>query len=93
MRWGVGEVTWVRPLHSILCIFDGKIVPVEFGGVKASNVTYGHRFLAPAAITITNPAEYESALEKAHVIADRDKRKAEILQEAEKNRGSKKSGD
>jgi len=75
MRWGAGEVTWVRPLHSILCIFDGKVVPVSFGGVKAGNTTRGHRFLAPDVITISNPVEYESKLEKAFVIADRDKRK------------------
>jgi len=89
MRWGAGEVTWVRPLHSILCIFDGKIVPVEFGGVKAGNTTRGHRFLAPKEITISKPQEYEAALEKAFVIADRDKRKAEILKQAEKVAASK----
>ncbi len=78
MRWGAGSEIWVRPLHSILCIFDGKVVPIEFAGIKASNVTYGHRFLAPAAITINNPEEYEASLEKAYVIADREKRKANI---------------
>ncbi len=83
MRWGSGSSTWVRPLHNILCIFDGKIVPVEFAGVKASNVTYGHRFLAPQAITINKPEEYETALEKAFIIANRDKRKAEIFKQAE----------
>jgi glycyl-tRNA synthetase beta chain len=83
MRWGNNEITWVRPLHSILCIFDGKIVPVEFGPIKASNVTYGHRFLAPKPITIGKLADYESSLEKANVIADREKRKAFILQQAQ----------
>lgn len=83
MRWGNHDVTWVRPLHSILCIFDGKVVPVEFGPVKASNVTYGHRFLAPKAITISKLADYEASLEKANVIADREKRKAFILQQAQ----------
>jgi glycyl-tRNA synthetase beta chain len=84
MRWGSGDTAWVRPLHSILCIFDGKIVPVSFAGVTAGNVTYGHRFLSPGAITVTNPAEYEAALLKAKVIADREKRKATILEQAEK---------
>ncbi|MEQ1704721.1 MAG: glycine--tRNA ligase subunit beta [Rickettsiales bacterium] len=83
MRWGSGSSTWVRPLHSILCIFDGKIVPVEFAGVKAGNVTYGHRFLAPQAITINKPEEYENALTKAFVIADRDKRKTLIESQIE----------
>jgi glycyl-tRNA synthetase beta chain len=83
MRWGNHDITWVRPLHSILCIFDGKVVPVEFGPVKAGNTTQGHRFLAPATITINKAGDYESALEKASVIADREKRKAFILQQAE----------
>jgi len=83
MRWGSGEATWVRPLHSILCIFDGKVIPINFAGVTASNTTKGHRFLAPATITINNPAEYEAALLKAKVIADREKRKSEILKQAE----------
>ncbi len=83
MRWGSGSSTWVRPLHSILCIFDGKIVPVEFAGIKAGNITYGHRFLAPQAITINKPEEYENALTKAFVIADRDKRKTLIESQIE----------
>jgi glycyl-tRNA synthetase beta chain len=83
MRWGSGSVNWVRPLQSILCIFDGQIVPVEFAGIKAGNITYGHRFLAPDAITINKPEEYELALEKAYVIADRDKRKDEVFKQAE----------
>jgi glycyl-tRNA synthetase beta chain len=83
MRWGSGDATWVRPLHSILCIFDGKVIPVSFAGVKAGNTTRGHRFLAPDVITISNPADYEGALKKAHVLADREVRKAEILKQAE----------
>lgn len=83
MRWGSGSAVWVRPLKSILCIFDGKIVPVEFAGIEAGNITYGHRFLAPDAITINKPEEYEIALEKACVIADRDKRKALIASQIE----------
>jgi glycyl-tRNA synthetase beta chain len=83
MRWGSGETRWVRPLHSILCIFDSKVVPVEFAGITAGNITYGHRFLAPDAIAINNPAEYAPALKKAFVIADAGERKAEIVKQAE----------
>ena len=78
-----GEQAWVRPLHSILCIFDGKVVPVEFAGIKANKVTYGHRFLAPQAITIKSANEYEPALEKTFVIADRAKRRDVILKQAQ----------
>ena len=27
MRWGSGQFRWVRPLHAILAVFDGKVVP------------------------------------------------------------------
>lgn len=96
MRWGSGAENWVRPLHNILCILDGKIIPVEFAGIKAGNVTYGHRFLAPAVITVNKPEEYEAALEKAFVIADRQKRKALIesqLTEAAKSKNLKPKAD
>ncbi len=84
MRWGSRSEIWVRPLHSILCIFDGKIVPVEFAGVKASNVTYGHRFLAPQPVIIHKASEYEATLEKSFVIPDRDKRKTNIAAQVAK---------
>jgi glycyl-tRNA synthetase beta chain len=84
MRWGANETSWVRPLHSILCIFDGKVVPVEFAGVKAGNTTRGHRFLAPDVITISNASEYEAKLKNAYVIASRDMRKVEIITQRRK---------
>jgi len=44
MRWRSSDpVRWVRPLHSILCTFDGEIVPFEFAGVKSGRTTLGHR--------------------------------------------------
>ncbi len=78
MRWGAFECAWVRPLQNICCLLDDQIVPVSFAHFTANNQTFGHRFMAPAAITLSNPAEYESALEKAFVIADATKRKALI---------------
>lgn len=81
MRWGAGDTPWVRPLHSILCIFSGNIVPVSFAGIHAGNTTRGHRFLAPAEITITDPAHYEALLEKAYIVTDREKRKAVIAEQ------------
>ncbi|MBD24659.1 MAG: glycine--tRNA ligase subunit beta [Candidatus Marinimicrobia bacterium] len=80
MRWGEKSVRWVRPLQAILCILDGTVVPIVFAGVKASDTTRGHRFLAPKAIKIRNFANYKAKLEKAFVIADQVKR-SEIITE------------
>lgn len=82
MRWGSGIVRWVRPLQSILCLFAGRIVPVEFGGVQAGSETRGHRFLAPAAFPITGAADYRSRLAAASVMLDPAERRQTILDQA-----------
>ena len=78
MRWGTGTLRWVRPLHSILCILGGKIVPMELEGISADSMTYGHRFMAPDGFNVTSFADYEARLEKAFVILDPAKRAAII---------------
>ncbi len=78
MRWGTGSVRWVRPLHSILALFDGTVVPVAFGAVSAGAGSRGHRFLAPEPFTVDSFAEYRDKLRAARVILDREERKAII---------------
>ena len=34
MRWGSGQLRWVRPLLSIVCTFDGEVVPFEIEGIS-----------------------------------------------------------
>ena len=82
MRWGSGSLRWVRPLRSILCVFDGQPVPFNVGGIESGSVTYGHRFMAPDAITITDPHDYVGALDKAHVLVDAAVREAMIAESA-----------
>ena len=79
MRWKAGDpVRWVRPLHSILCTFDGEVVPFEFAGIKSGNSTRGHRFLSSGPIEVRRFEDYEAALKKAHVVLDAAER-AEII--------------
>ncbi len=80
MRWGAHEIAWVRPLHSLICLLDSTVIPVQFGHIKASNVTRGHRFHAPEHITISHASEYEAQLEEAYVLVDAAKRKAKIAE-------------
>jgi glycyl-tRNA synthetase beta chain len=89
MRWGSGETAWVRPLHSILCLFDGKVIDVEFAGVKAGNTTRGHRFLSGKELTISDAKSYKKIMDDNFVIADREERKANILQQVEKAAAAK----
>ena len=74
MRWGSGSLRWVRPLHSVLCIFGGKTVPFEIDGIKSGNTTRGHRFMAPDAFAVNDFADYEMKLLDAKVVLDPAKR-------------------
>jgi glycyl-tRNA synthetase beta chain len=78
MRWGAHSMHWVRPLHRILCVLDDAVIPVSFGHLTASNITEGHRFLAPAPITLPHAKDYVAALQQANVMVDADARKARI---------------
>ena len=78
MRWGAHSIQWVRPLHRITALLDSTIIPVQFGHITASNITEGHRFLAPAPITLAHASDYESALAAAHVMVNADARRNAI---------------
>ena len=64
MRWGAGEAEFVRPVHWVVLLFGREVVPADVLGVRASNVTYGHRFMAPKAIRLATPAAYARQLHK-----------------------------
>jgi glycyl-tRNA synthetase beta chain len=87
MRWGAGTLRWVRPLQSILCVLSdeagAEVVPVVVDHLTAGNVTYGHRFMAPAAITVTGFEDYSLKLRRAFVVLDAAEREAAIWQDAQ----------
>ncbi|MEO1243511.1 MAG: glycine--tRNA ligase subunit beta [Pseudomonadota bacterium] len=82
MRWGDGDLRWVRPLHSILCAFNGEVVDFEIGGIKSGDKTAGHRFMAPEEIQTRNFDDYTSKLRTARVVLDTDERKEIIANDA-----------
>ena len=84
---GMESLRWVRPLQSIVCTFgpehdEVQVIPFEIDGIVASNVTYGHRFHAPDAITVKRFDDYVTSLERAKVILDAERRKDMILHDA-----------
>ncbi|MGR6466580.1 glycine--tRNA ligase subunit beta [Rhizobium sp. PAMB 3182] len=92
MRWGAasakpGSLQWVRPLQSIVCLFgpeheETQVIPFEIDGLVAGNVTYGHRFHAPDAITVRRFDDYVASLAAAKVVLDAERRKEMIAQDA-----------
>ena len=90
MRWGAHEPRWVRPLHSIIALFGGDVVPFSFGPVDSGNQTRGHRFMAPEAFEVASFADYKAKLRQAKVILETDERR-EMIKERAKALASEKS--
>ncbi|PLX34504.1 MAG: glycine--tRNA ligase subunit beta, partial [Hyphomicrobiales bacterium] len=87
MRWGAGALRWVRPLHSVLCVFgpsegESKIIEFQIEGIRSGNITHGHRFMSPAAIEVSHFSDYETKLKAARVLLDPAARRERIRAEA-----------
>lgn len=84
MRWGTNPTRWVRPLHRIVALLNGRTVDVDHAGVKAGAETVGHRFLAPEPFTVGDFDGYRERLRAAYVMLDPAERSRIILTEAQR---------
>ncbi|MCP2680251.1 glycine--tRNA ligase subunit beta [Maricaulaceae bacterium NA33B04] len=75
---------WVRPLQRIICLMDGQVVDTEVFGIKASNITEGHRVHGNGPFEVSDFASYEAGLRKNGVILNRAERGELILNGARK---------
>lgn len=86
MRWGEGSLRWVRPLHSIICLFEdeagSRVIDLEIDGIKSGATTEGHRFMAPKRFSVTSFDDYEAQLKRAFVVLHAKERADDILQDA-----------
>lgn len=79
MKWGAEKTNWVRPIRSILASFgtaneDPELIEFEIGDIKSSQISFGHRFLAPAPFVAKRFDDYAQGLEAAKVVLDQDRR-------------------
>ncbi len=84
MRWGTGNLKFVRPIRWITALFGNTIIPFEIEGLKSGDTTRGHRFISPDEVRINDPAAYSQILLNNHVIADPSERKKIITEEIKK---------
>ncbi|HEY4987496.1 MAG TPA: glycine--tRNA ligase subunit beta [Bradyrhizobium sp.] len=92
MRWGArsarsGALQWVRPLHAIVATFgleteDPDVVEFAIDGIAAGQTTYGHRFMAPAPISVRRFEDYQAKLQAAKVVLDPQARRDAIVTDA-----------
>ncbi|MGB5622718.1 MAG: glycine--tRNA ligase subunit beta, partial [Gammaproteobacteria bacterium] len=79
MRWGASDEEFVRPVHWVVMLLDGDVVPMSLFGIAAGRQTRGHRFLVRDPITIAQASDYPALLEDVgFVVADFVHRRAQI---------------
>lgn len=84
MKWGSYNLNWGRPLKSILCIFDKKVINFSIGHLKSSNYTFLDKDFEERKKTFNDFKTYQKSLEQTGTIIDQDKRKDHIRKEIEK---------
>ena len=67
MRWGSGEGPWVRPVHGVVSLLDGEVVPFELFGIAAGDTTEGHPTLSPEPFRVTGVEDYRGQLARRKV--------------------------
>lgn len=78
MKWMDLEVRFARPVHWIVALLDGKVVPFSFGNIHSQDHSFGHRFTHPARFRVTSMKDLTSELEARNVIVDPEQRRALI---------------
>jgi glycyl-tRNA synthetase beta chain len=91
MKWADVPIRFARPIHWILALFGGEVVPFEVGNIRSGNMTYGHRFMNPGPISVKDFQSYLQKTREASVIVDPVERKKRIEDEMIRE-GAKVSG-
>ncbi len=66
MYWRAGKPErFVRPVRWMVALLGDEVVPVDFGGVEAGRVTFGHRVLHGSAPMEVTPETYADVLRAA----------------------------
>src|SRR5579871_3712713 len=69
MYWrGKSAERFVRPVRWLVTLLDGEVVPLEFAGIRAGDVSEGHRVLSSGPVAISKPADYVAKLASGAVI-------------------------
>jgi glycyl-tRNA synthetase beta chain len=82
MRWGAGEHSYIRPVHSIISMLDGAHLPITIFGIASGTSTVGHRTLAPQRFEVKSYNDYVTQLELARVVIDARRRREVMAQRA-----------
>jgi glycyl-tRNA synthetase beta chain len=85
MRWAAYDLRFARPIHWLLALYGGKVVPLKVEDIESGNTSRGHRFMSPEAFAVEGYEDYLAKAQERFVIADPAVRKKLILEEAQKS--------
>ena len=83
MRWANYDLRFPRPIHWLLALYDGNVVPLKIEDISSGNTSCGHRFMSPEPFAVSNFADYLNKSRQNYVIVDPAERKKLILEEAQ----------
>lgn len=78
MRWGSLSVTYTRPVHSITALLGDEVLHFQYGDVSSGDKSFGHRFMSPQWLTVTDYASHRQNLTKHFVVVDLEERRQSI---------------
>jgi glycyl-tRNA synthetase beta chain len=81
MRWADLDITFARPIHTIVALLGDKTIPFRVGNIKSGRNSCGHVFMAPGKVKLSQAGAYTDALRQVHVIADIDARRRLVVEE------------
>ena len=84
MRWGQGNMTFVRPIQWLLALYNGQEVTFSFDDTSSSRTTMGHRFMAPQPFSVDSFDQYQKQLRENRVIIDQNERRENVIAEVKK---------
>jgi len=83
MRWGNGEHSYIRPIHSVVSILEGEHLPIAIFGTQSGVQTVGHRTLSQRKpFNVASYNDYVTKLELSRVIVDPLRRREVMVHRA-----------
>ena len=84
MKWGGKNLRFARPIRWLVSLLNDEVLPFDLGGIVASNITRGHRFLGSGNIELKSIDEYFDVLKDNYVLVDQEERKDIIRYRSER---------
>jgi glycyl-tRNA synthetase len=83
MRWNETGATFSRPIRWLVALLGDTVVPFEYAAVSSGRTSRGPRSEGSSPFEITHAADYLALLDQHHIMADPEKRRIFIAEQAE----------